>query len=101
MLKPTMPDTGSDIEAITAHAHRPKRLMGPGPSAFNWSPVGSALAYVGPQGGHETLWLYGQTTDEKKAAARKHSGRSRSRTGRHRCRLRPVVRRQTSCSDRR
>ena len=68
MLEPTMPDTGSDIEAITARMlTAPGALMGPGPSAFNWSPVGSTLAYVEPQGGHELLWLYDAATDEKKA----------------------------------
>ncbi len=63
MLKPTMPDT----EAITPRMLiAPGALMGPGPSSFNWSPAGSTLAYVEPQGGHDMLWLYDAVTGEKR-----------------------------------
>jgi dipeptidyl-peptidase-4 len=44
----------------------PNALAGPVPSSFNWSPAGSALAYVGPQDGQDMLWLYDATSGDKK-----------------------------------
>ena len=40
----------------------PNALVGPGPSSFNWSPVGAALAHVEPLDGQDMLWLYDATT---------------------------------------
>lgn len=36
----------------------PNALIGPGPSGFNWSPVGARLTYVAADSGHNVLWLY-------------------------------------------
>jgi dipeptidyl-peptidase-4 len=44
----------------------PNALVGPSPSSFNWSPVGTSLAYVGPQDGQDMLWLYDAATGAKK-----------------------------------
>lgn len=44
----------------------PNALVGPGPSSFNWSPVGTELAYVEPQDGRDVLWLYDAATGSKK-----------------------------------
>ena len=44
----------------------PRALMGPGPSSFNWNPVGATLAYVEPQDGQDLLWLYDAATGAKK-----------------------------------
>ncbi len=50
---------GPSPERITARMLvAPKALVGPGPSGFNWSPVGAKLAYVEPVNGHDMLWLY-------------------------------------------
>ncbi|MBU0609280.1 MAG: DPP IV N-terminal domain-containing protein [Armatimonadetes bacterium] len=45
----------------------PNALMGPGPSSFNWSPAGAALAYVEPKDGQDVLWLYDAATGAKRA----------------------------------
>jgi dipeptidyl-peptidase-4 len=55
---------GEDITARMLTA--PNALMGPGPSSFNWSPVGATLAYVEPVDGQDTLWLYDATTGQKR-----------------------------------
>ncbi len=44
----------------------PGALMGPGPSSFNWNPVGATLAYIEPKDGKDVLWLYDPATAEKK-----------------------------------
>jgi len=44
----------------------PNALMGPGPSSFNWSPVGAMLAYVEPRDGHDVLWLYDAATGARR-----------------------------------
>jgi dipeptidase D len=43
----------------------PDALMGPGPSAFNWSPQGALLAYVEPLDGRDVLWAYAPAAGEK------------------------------------
>ncbi len=44
----------------------PRALMGPGPSSFNWNPVGATLAYVEPKDGQDLLWLYDAATARKR-----------------------------------
>ena len=44
----------------------PNALVGPSPSSFNWSPVGTELAYVDAQGDEDMLWLYDAATGDKK-----------------------------------
>ena len=44
----------------------PGALAGPSPSSFNWSPVGTELAYVDAQGDEDVLWLYNAATGDKK-----------------------------------
>ena len=44
----------------------PNALVGPSPSSFNWSPVGTELAYVDAQGDEDVLWLYDAATGDKK-----------------------------------
>jgi dipeptidyl-peptidase-4 len=44
----------------------PGALMGPGPSSFNWSPLGSTLAYVEPQGERPVLWAYDPGSDARR-----------------------------------
>jgi dipeptidyl aminopeptidase/acylaminoacyl peptidase len=75
---PTAPPTGPFPQAASAASSpaptqdtgrltarmltAPNALAGPGPSSFNWSPVGAALAYVGQQEGQDVLWLYDAAT---------------------------------------
>ena len=44
----------------------PNALVGPSPSSFNWSPVGTELAYVDAQGDEDVIWLYDAATGDKK-----------------------------------
>ncbi|MFZ4481769.1 MAG: hypothetical protein ACOYNZ_17960, partial [Rhodoferax sp.] len=41
-------------------------LMGPGQSAFGWSPQGATLAYVDPVDGRDVLWAYDAATAAKR-----------------------------------
>jgi len=44
----------------------PNALVGPGPSGFNWSPIGARLAYVEPWNGRDMLWLYDAVTGARR-----------------------------------
>lgn len=44
----------------------PNALVGPGPSGFSWSPIGTRLAYVDPVNGHDVLWLYDAVAGTKR-----------------------------------
>lgn len=58
---------GQGGDGITARMLiAPRALMGPGPSNFNWNPVGATLAYVEPKDGQDLLWLYDAATAGKK-----------------------------------
>jgi dipeptidyl-peptidase-4 len=59
---PTPSTTGLTARMLVA----PNALMGPGPSAFNWSPAGATLAYVEPKDGRDVLWLYDAATGVKR-----------------------------------
>jgi dipeptidyl-peptidase-4 len=61
------PEQSSNAPLITARMlTAPGALMGSGPSNFNWSPVGAALAYVEPQDGQDVLWLYDAATGTRR-----------------------------------
>ncbi len=54
---------GQGSDGITARMLTvPGALMGPGPSSFNWNPVGATLVYVAPKDGQDVLWLYDAAT---------------------------------------
>ncbi len=45
---------------------QPNALVGPGPSGFNWSPIGASLAYIEPQNCRDLLWIYDASANTKK-----------------------------------
>ncbi|MCB9158248.1 MAG: DPP IV N-terminal domain-containing protein [Caldilineaceae bacterium] len=61
-------DDAGPASAAHADVLTPRMLTAPGalagsnPSNLNWSPVGSRLTYVFPQGDHDVLWLYDAAT---------------------------------------
>jgi dipeptidyl-peptidase 4 len=44
----------------------PGALVGPGPENLQWSPQGAQLSYTNSQDGHDVLWLYDASTNEKR-----------------------------------
>jgi dipeptidyl-peptidase-4 len=62
-ILPTPPVT----EKVTARMLvQPNALMGPGPSAFTWSPKGAVLAFVEPGNGRDVLWAYDAATGDRR-----------------------------------
>ena len=63
----SFPSPGPSTSAITPRMLiAPNALVGPSPSSFNWSPVGTELAYVDAQADEDVLWLYDAATGDKK-----------------------------------
>jgi len=59
--------TWRQTEPLTARMLvSPNALVGPGPSGFSWSPVGSKLIYTEPLDGDDVLWLYNAVTGSKR-----------------------------------
>lgn len=64
----TIPAAASDPppDLVTARMLvEPNALMGAGPVNLTWSPQGALLAYVQPEDGRDTLWLYDAATGDR------------------------------------